>query len=56
VEADHRMRGTAWFNAAVAHYNLQRREEARMYAQRVVDDPRFADRARALIARLETDR
>ncbi len=52
LDADRRMRATAWYNAAVASYNLQRPDDARLYVLRVVDDPRFADRAQALLDRL----
>jgi tetratricopeptide (TPR) repeat protein len=52
LEGDRRMRATTWFNAAVASFNLQRIDDARVYALKVVDDPRFAARAKDLIARL----
>ena len=44
-----RMLVTAWFNTAVASFNLGAREEARRYADRVVDDERFGERARDIL-------
>jgi tetratricopeptide (TPR) repeat protein len=43
---------TSWFNTAVAFYNLARPGNAREYAERIVDDEQFGDRARDLLARL----
>ena len=47
-----RMRATSWFNTAVAYYNVSRPADAREYAEKVVDDQQFGERARELIARL----
>jgi tetratricopeptide (TPR) repeat protein len=47
-----RMRATAWFNTAVASFNLSRYTEARQYGERVAGDAQFGDRARTLLARL----
>jgi tetratricopeptide (TPR) repeat protein len=44
-----RMLATSWFNIAVANYNLGRREEARRFAERVVDDEQFTERARQIL-------
>jgi len=44
---------TSWFNTAVAFYNLARPTDAREYAERIVEDQQFGDRARDLIARLK---
>jgi len=46
------MRATSWFNTAVAYYNVSRPADAREYAEKVVDDQQFGERARELIARL----
>jgi len=46
------MLSTSWFNIAVASFNLGSKDEARLYAQRVVDDERFAERARDILNRL----
>jgi tetratricopeptide (TPR) repeat protein len=43
---------TSWFNTAVAFYNLARPGNAREYAERIVDDEQFGDRARDLLSRL----
>ena len=47
-----RMLSTSWFNTAVAYFNLDRRTEARQFAEKVESDERFGERARDLIARL----
>jgi tetratricopeptide (TPR) repeat protein len=54
VAADRRMQATTEFNAAAAFFNLQQLADARTFAQKVVDDPQFADRARAILDRLES--
>jgi tetratricopeptide (TPR) repeat protein len=43
---------TSWFDIAVAYFNLSRNSEARQYAEKVVDDEQFSDRARELLSRL----
>jgi len=43
---------TSWFNVAVASYQLARRDDARLYAERVADDEQFGERARDLLSRL----
>jgi tetratricopeptide (TPR) repeat protein len=53
IEAFAGMLATSWFNIAVASFNLGSRDEARLYAQRVVDDERFAERARDILKRLQ---
>lgn len=52
IAANARMRATAWFNAAAASYNLGRREEARAFAQKLVGDQQFNERAQDLLSRL----
>jgi tetratricopeptide (TPR) repeat protein len=52
IASNGRMRANAWFNAAAASFNLGRASEARSFAEKVVDDTQFGERARALIARL----
>ena len=52
IENANRMTAAAWFNIAAAYFNLGRREEARPFAERLVNDDRFADRARDLLKRL----
>lgn len=50
---DARMRVTAWFNAAAANFNLSRRDEARRYAEKLVSDAYYGERARSLLERLK---
>jgi tetratricopeptide (TPR) repeat protein len=47
-----RMRATCWFNAAVADFNLSKKEDARRFAEKVEADEQFGERARNLLARL----
>jgi len=53
LASDARMRATAWFNAAAANFNLARADEARAFAEKVVDDVFYGERARSLIDRLK---
>ena len=53
IEAFAGMLSTSWFNIAVASFNLGSKDEARLYAQRVADDERFAERARDILKRLQ---
>ena len=48
-----RMMATSWFNVAVASYNLARKTEARQYAEKIVDDEQFGERAKEILARLK---
>ena len=43
---------TSWFDIAVAYYNLSRKTEARQFAEKVVGDEQFGERARELLSRL----
>jgi tetratricopeptide (TPR) repeat protein len=52
IAAGRRQMATSWFDIAVAYYNLSRRDEARAFAGRVVDDEQFGERARELLSRL----
>jgi tetratricopeptide (TPR) repeat protein len=47
-----RMIATSWFNMAAAHYNLGHKDDARQFAQRVVDDEQFAERAKEILSLL----
>lgn len=47
-----RMRASSWFDAAAANFNLSRRDEAKRFAEKLLDDEQYRDRARDLIARL----
>jgi tetratricopeptide (TPR) repeat protein len=52
IAAGRRMRVQSWFNTAVAYFNLARKDDARGYAEKVIGDEVFGERARDLIARL----
>jgi tetratricopeptide (TPR) repeat protein len=52
IATGRRMMATSWFNVAVAYYNLARKPEARQYAEKIVDDEQFGERARDLLTRL----
>jgi hypothetical protein len=52
IAAARRMLATSWFNTAVAYFSLSRTDEARRYAEKVVADDQFGERARDLLARL----
>jgi tetratricopeptide (TPR) repeat protein len=53
IAANERVRVQAWFNLAVAAFEMGDVPAARMYAGRVANDERFGDRARALLQRLQ---
>ena len=48
-----RMLAASWFDIAVAYFNLSQKNEARLFAERVVDDDQFGARAREILARLK---
>jgi tetratricopeptide (TPR) repeat protein len=52
ISLNARMRAACWFNAAAAHFNSGARDQARLYAEKIVDDDRFGERARDLLSRL----
>ncbi len=43
---------TSFFDIAVASFNLSRKEEARLFAEKVLDDEQFGERAREILSRL----
>jgi tetratricopeptide (TPR) repeat protein len=47
-----RMRATAWYDIAVACFNLSRKDEARRYAEKLSADEQFGERAREILSRL----
>ncbi|HWF85311.1 MAG TPA: hypothetical protein VG222_10700, partial [Vicinamibacterales bacterium] len=51
VEA-RRMLATSWFNTAIAYFNLERKVEARQFAEKVEADDEFGARARDLLSRI----
>jgi len=48
-----RLRATSWFNTAVACYHLSRQSDARQYAEKVIDDDEFGERAKEILSRLK---
>ena len=40
------------FNVAVASFNLARKDDAREWAEKIVDDEQFGERAKDLLSRL----
>lgn len=47
------MLATSSFNTAVAYCSLSRKEEARQFAETVIDDEQFGERAREILSRLK---
>jgi len=47
-----RQMATSWFDIAVASYNLSRKADAQQYAEKVVDDEQFGQRAKEILSRL----
>lgn len=45
----------AAYNVAVSFFNLARKEQALLFASRILDDEEFGARARALVARIRSD-
>jgi hypothetical protein len=52
MRSETRMRAACWFDAAAANYNLARKDEARQFAEKLLDDDQYRDRANDLLARL----
>jgi hypothetical protein len=52
IEKGRRQMATAWFDTAVACYNLARKSEALQYAEKVADDQQFGARAKEILSRL----
>jgi tetratricopeptide (TPR) repeat protein len=52
IAANRRMIVQSWFNAAVANFNLSRKDQARQYAEKIAADEQFGERAREILARL----
>ena len=47
-----RQMATSWFDIAVACYNLSRKADAQEYAEKVIDDEQFGQRAKEILSRL----
>jgi tetratricopeptide (TPR) repeat protein len=52
IRSDTRMRAASWFDAAAASYNLSRKDDAKRFAEKLLDDEQYRDRAIDLLARL----
>ena len=52
ARSETRMRAACWYDAAAANYNLRRGEEAKRFAEKLVEDEQYKERANDLIARL----
>jgi tetratricopeptide (TPR) repeat protein len=52
IASNRRMIVTSWYNTAVSYFSLSKREQAREFAERVITDDEFGERARQLLARL----
>jgi tetratricopeptide (TPR) repeat protein len=52
IAGNARMRAAAWFNAAASNFNLGRKDDARLFAEKLIDDQQFAARANDLLGRL----
>jgi len=53
IASGRRMRATSFFNIAVSYYSLSRASEARKYAEKIVDDEQFGERAREILTRIK---
>jgi tetratricopeptide (TPR) repeat protein len=54
IRSETRMRAASWFDAAAASYNLSRKDEAKQFAEKLLDDEQYRDRASDLLARLRS--
>jgi hypothetical protein len=52
IASNRRMMVTSWYNTAVGYFRLSRHEDARQFAEKVVGDDEFGERAQALLVRL----
>ncbi|HEV3139333.1 MAG TPA: hypothetical protein VGY57_02390 [Vicinamibacterales bacterium] len=52
IAESRRMMVQSSFNVAVASFNLSRKDEARLWAEKIVDDEQFGERAKDLLSRL----
>jgi tetratricopeptide (TPR) repeat protein len=52
VRSEARMRAATWYDAAAANYNLSKKDDAKRFAEKLLDDEQYGDRARDLIERL----
>jgi tetratricopeptide (TPR) repeat protein len=52
IATNRRLIVTAWYNTAVSYFRLSKTEEARQFAEKVIADDEFGERARQLLMRL----
>ena len=52
IASNRRMIVTSWYNTAVSYFSLSKKEQAREFAERVITDDEFGERARQLLAQL----
>ena len=52
IASNRRMIVTSWYNTAVGYFSLSRNDDARQFAEKVIGDAQFGERARELLARL----
>ena len=52
IATNRRLIVTAWYNTAVSYFRLSKKEEARQFAEKVIADDEFGERARQLQMRL----
>jgi tetratricopeptide (TPR) repeat protein len=52
IASNRRLIVTAWYNTAVSYFTLSKKEEARQFAEKVIADDEFGERARQLLMRL----
>ena len=44
---------TSWYDCAVAYFGLSKKDEARLFAEKVADDEQFGARAKDILSRLK---
>jgi tetratricopeptide (TPR) repeat protein len=52
IASNRRMIVTSWYNTAVSYFSLSKKEQAREFAERVITDDEFGERALRLLAQL----
>jgi tetratricopeptide (TPR) repeat protein len=52
IANNRRMIVTSWYNTAVSYFNQSKKEQAREFAEKVIADDEFGERARQLMAQL----
>jgi tetratricopeptide (TPR) repeat protein len=52
IASNRRLIVTSWYNTAVGYFSLSKKDQAREFAERVIADDEFGERARHLLAQL----